>query len=281
MTDIHTLLATAADRAHLPPLDLVMLTRKAARRRTGRRLRVGGALLAVAATTGLAITAIPPAGSRDRVVASTVEAASARPSTAPSPTLAVEATPRLLRVIQFSGDPFGTPTTTFSPGSATAGKDIPAEYAEKAEVSSIAVAFQALPVRRAGCVLQAVLVLPPATEASGTGELTAYPSAALSLAAGRVPPNGNRPTTLLDNRPSAPEQVLADGTRTFDVTELVSLWTDSEPFPSRGRTVPPATPIVIVVRPPTQEAGTYSRTFDVATSPPVLQARLASGCPNA
>ena len=58
-----------------------------------------------------------------------------------------------------------------------------------------------------------------------------YPSAALSLADGRAPQSGEPAMALLDNRPFGAETVLPDGTRTFDVTEIVELWAAGGAFP--------------------------------------------------
>ena len=68
--------------------------------------------------------------------------------------------------------------------------------------------------------------------------------------------------TLLDNRPRG--VVETDGeTSVADVTELVRTWAAGGPFPSRGLTVDPALPLVLVVQP---EAAVSSQTFTLSMS---------------
>lgn len=86
--------------------------------------------------------------------------------------------------------------------------------------------------------------------------------------------------TLLDNRPRGTVDVdQATGTASADVTELVRTWADGGPFPSRGRTVDPTQPLVLVVQP---EAAVSPTTFRVSmtesgtASAPALT--IAAGC---
>lgn len=280
MTEVHELLVRAAERVRVPSLDLDALRRSARRRRARRRTALVGAVVLAASVPFAAVFAIGwPAGPPDRLAQPVGPATSGAPSAQPtSPPAALEAVPRLLQVVQIDGSPWGPSTAHFGRGKVTAGKDrvITPTYS-KNEFQSVAVAFEPL-AAPGDCVQRAVLTLP--TQATGVpGELRAYPSAALSLAGGRVPPNGGRPNTLLDNRPSGLETVHPDGSRSYDVTELVRLWSDGAPFPSEGRSVPPGSPIVVLVRPPAQDPGTYWHSFDVAASPPVLRASLSPDCP--
>lgn len=70
--------------------------------------------------------------------------------------------------------------------------------------------------------------------------------------------------TLLDNRPRGTLDVdESTGTASADVTDLVRTWTAGGPFPSRGRTVEPTQPLVLVVQP---EAATGPATFGLSTT---------------
>lgn len=277
MTDVHSLLTDAAEQVRVPALDLDGLRRSARRRRARRR---AGLLAAAALVTAVPLGGIMAAGllpsPQDRLV-QPVPPASAAP--APDPWAApstVKVSPRLLQVVQFDGSWLEEPTAAFGRESVVAGKDI-GPGLERRGFTAFAVAFEPLRVPLADCVQEAVLVMRP-SETTGVGELRAYPAAALSLAEGRVPPNGDRASALIDNRPFGAEIILADGSHSYDVTELVRRYAAGADFPSRGRSVPPGSPIVMVLRPPAEDEGVYSRTFDVAASPPVLRAQLAKGC---
>jgi hypothetical protein len=63
--------------------------------------------------------------------------------------------------------------------------------------------------------------------------------------------------TILDNRPRGVFEV-DDRVAVADVTELVRTWVGGGPFPSRGLTVDPASPLVLVVQP---EAAVSTETF--------------------
>lgn len=68
--------------------------------------------------------------------------------------------------------------------------------------------------------------------------------------------------TLLDNQPRGVFEM--DGqTSVADVTELMRTWAAGGPFPSRGLTVDPALPLVLVVQP---EAAVSSQTFRLSMS---------------
>ena len=183
----------------------------------------------------------------------------------------------MLQVVQIDGSPWGPSTARFGRGTVTAGKDrvITPTYS-KNEFQSVAFEPLAAP---GDCVQRAVLTLPPSQGTGAPGELRAYPSTALSLAEGRVPPNGAGRTRCWTIGPSGLETVHADGSRSYDVTELVRLWSDGSPFPSEGRSVPPGSPIVVLVRPPAQDPGTYWHSFDVTASLPVLRASVSPDCP--
>lgn len=139
---------------------------------------------------------------------------------------------------------------------------------------TVALAFDA--INADTCISRADLTM-PGGRLVGTGEIRVYPSAALSLAHGRLPPNGGRPTTLLDNRPFGFEIVHDDRTRTFNVTELVELWAAGGTFPSKGRWVPKGSPIVLLLRPPGADDGTFDVEFDVVADPPTLTVSECGG----
>ncbi len=68
--------------------------------------------------------------------------------------------------------------------------------------------------------------------------------------------------TLLDNRPRGVFELDGE-TSVADVTELVRTWAAGGPFPSRGLTVDPALPVVLIVQP---EAAVSSDTFRLSMS---------------
>jgi hypothetical protein len=79
-------------------------------------------------------------------------------------------------------------------------------------------------------------------------QLAAYPSALVSLASAR-PPSRAGPETLLDNRPKADGELTRDEAwMHFELTELYRTWAEGGPFPSRWRTVPKGTPLVVDIR---------------------------------
>jgi hypothetical protein len=81
-------------------------------------------------------------------------------------------------------------------------------------------------------------------------ELAVYPSALLSLAKGRRP-EPVPSETLIDNQPRGLADVPLDVFwAEFDVTLLYRTWAGGHEFPSRGRTVPAGTPLVVSIRPP-------------------------------
>jgi hypothetical protein len=94
------------------------------------------------------------------------------------------------------------------------------------------------------------------------GPLAIYPSAALSLGRGMLPPksDGNA-NTLLDNRPRADGKSDATQGLLFDVTDLARLWADGGPFPSQGRTLPGHSLFVLHLRPPDLATGRYGIAF--------------------
>jgi hypothetical protein len=157
----------------------------------------------------------------------------------------------------------GTDTTvTFDVDHLTVGKHI---SRASNGVQMAVLAFPSLG-RRAECVQRVTLNLPagvPFTDA----QVGVYPSAALSLARHALPPVGSGgPATLLDIRPRGLLSGAAPVTHAqFDITELARLWTGSLPFPSRDRTVPPGSPLVLNVRPPAYDDGDYAITIDATT----------------
>ena len=265
MTDrLHDQLTVLADQATVPPLDLAGLA-SAARARMRRRRAVAVApVLLLALASPFAVEAQRERHSDDRLSPNVAEV---------PPALARTVTPPLRHVVQFEGSPFEQGSPRFDPPTATVGKDITPTLGMKA-FSTVAVAFDAVGVS-SECITDAALQMPPA-RVTGDPEIRVYPSAALSLAEGKLPPDGERPTTLIDNRPYG--QTGEDGSARYDVTDLVRLWTAGGPFPSLGKTVPERSPIVLLLRPPAMDDGTYSVTYDLAEAPPRLTVTLTGDC---
>jgi hypothetical protein len=81
-------------------------------------------------------------------------------------------------------------------------------------------------------------------------ELAVYPSALLSLGEGQRP-DPVPLETLIDNQPRGLADVRLDVPwAEFDVTLLYRTWAGGGEFPSRGRSVPTGTPLVVSIRPP-------------------------------
>lgn len=259
--DIRDRLHGLAAHAQVPPLDVARLAGTAVGRRRRRKLTAAAPALALLVAAPVAVGGIGRVGD-DRLVQPRPAGSAVQPD-APN---AIR--PALREVVQLTGWPFGTPEAEFGPRQLTVGKDITGNGdPTQAGFWSAAVAFS--PVRDRQCVGSAVLTMPPATQ-TGDGEIRAYPSAALSLADGKVPPNGDRPTTLLDNRPYGSETIMPDGSRAYEVTELVQLWIAGQTFPSRQRTVPLGSPIVLLLRPPDLDNGRFQAVFDLSEFRPVL-----------
>lgn len=274
--DLARLLAAAADDVDVPPLDLDALHQAVHSRRVRRRIATAlpVVMLLLAAPAAVALSA--RGGAEDRLSPA-----------APAPSASLPATPdavlvpALRQVVQLTGQTFDNPAAQaqFGPSSVLVGKQV----ADDSQLWSMAVAFDPVAVP-AGCIQRATLTLPPrqvitppVDELSGAAEIRAYPSAALSLADGRLPPNGQAPTTLIDNRPVGLETVAPDGTRWFDVTELVRVWVAGGPFPSMNRTLPEGSPIVLLLRPPETTYGSWLLRFELAGQAPRLLVQASCG----
>jgi len=82
----------------------------------------------------------------------------------------------------------------------------------------------------------------------GDPQIAAYPSSLVSLASAR-PTTRAGFETLIDNRPvGAGVRIPDDAWMHFDLTELYRTWAEGGPFPSRERTIPKGTPLVVDVR---------------------------------
>jgi hypothetical protein len=82
----------------------------------------------------------------------------------------------------------------------------------------------------------------------GDPQIAAYPSSLVSLASAR-PATRAGFETLIDNRPvGAGVRTPDDAWMHFDLTELYRTWAEGGPFPSRQRTIPKGTPLVVDVR---------------------------------
>ncbi len=125
-------------------------------------------------------------------------------------------------------------------------------------MESVALVFPRLPAP--GRCLAVVRLVVPNASADSLSPLTAYASAAISLAHGRVPATSSGgPETLLDNRPSGAAMLTpGKSDASFDVTGVARLWVDGAAFPSRDRAVAAGTPFILVVRPPDFSAGHYA-----------------------
>ncbi len=188
-------------------------------------------------------------------------------------------TPTRLQAVQLVGETRagqGPPAgATFSPAALTVGKEI---GPDTDQTTSSALAFAPL-VTTALCIDRARLVVEGADAVGSSGEqLRVYPSAALSLAEGTVPPNGDAPTALLDNRPVGTSIPVADGSLTYDVSELVRRWVVGGPFPSQERTLAVGTPFVLVLRVPDLSPGQLQVRLPVTDSSPRLEIDVVTGC---
>lgn len=142
---------------------------------------------------------------------------------------------------------------------------------------SAVLAFAPLPVV-GRCLLRAEVVLASRSNVTN-GPVRLYPSAALSLAAGRLPPaSSGGPGTLLDNRPAADGVAGPDGMQRFDVTDLLRLWADGGPFPSSDRRVPLHSPVVLNLRVPDLADGMYGITYASSTPKPRLVVSTQPAC---
>jgi hypothetical protein len=113
--------------------------------------------------------------------------------------------------------------------------------------------------------------------------LAAYPSALVSLASAR-PATKVGDETLLDNRPKGDAELTRDETwMHFELTEPYRTWADGGPFPSRWRTVPKGTPLVVDIR----TFNLAQQLFEVRVAPiggdreaaPRLRWTVARDCP--
>jgi hypothetical protein len=184
-----------------------------------------------------------------------------------------------LQAVQLAGETYGdgagteAPSAVFGPTELAVDKDI---TRTTRATRSAALVF-AVPDVAPHCLEEARLEV-TTSSVDGEGPLRAYPGAALSLARGELPPSGDAPTTLLDTRPAGLETVRPDGTRSYEVTELVRRWTSGAGFPSRGRAVPAGSPLVLVLRTPDLAEGRYGVVVPVTADSPRLEVRPRAGC---
>jgi hypothetical protein len=95
--------------------------------------------------------------------------------------------------------------------------------------------------------------------------LAVYPSARLSLAAGRRPASAS--DSLIDNRPRGVAEVpLGAPWAVVDISELYRTWARGGPFPSEHAEIPAGTPLVVIVRPPAYDDPTLGGAPDFARS---------------
>lgn len=142
--------------------------------------------------------------------------------------------------------------------------------------SSALLAFEGIPFA-ADCIESARLSL--FARGGELGPVKVYPSAARSVALGRLPsPENGGPGVLLDNQPSSEPTPFALGEQAFDVTDLVRLWVSGGPFPSLGKTFEPDLPIVLNVRPPDLTDGTYTVEYASTARAPRLVVERRSAC---
>lgn len=194
--------------------------------------------------------------------------------------------------------PTASSTTVSSPARNVVALSVSADFRVQAAFrASTVVVGKHLGPYLPGTTRAAVAVFPPAPDASciraasltwlvveppsGDLALRVYPSAALSLADGRVPEESSGTAlTLLDNRPTD-EQVVSGGSGSvsFDVTDLVRLWSQGGPFPSQGRQIAPHLPVVLQVRVRAYDDGDDEVTFAGLGSGPVLTYTLMPSCP--
>ena len=181
---------------------------------------------------------------------------------------------QLLRVIQLRGSLPGPDTVVPTAATASVSEDI---SLADTRYRSVVLAFA--PLTTSGrCLLRAELVLGVRSGAYD-GVVRLYPSAALSLASGRLPPaSSGGPETLLDNQPSADGNNDTNGMQHFDVTDLLRLWADGGPFPSTGRSVPLHSPVVLTLRVPDFSNGKYTVTYSVRAPKPRLVISTKTAC---
>ena len=128
------------------------------------------------------------------------------------------------------------------------------------------------------CLFRAEVVLAARSDMT-SGAVRLYPSAALSLAAHRLPPpSSGGPGTLLDNQPAANGVAGPDGLQRFNVTDLLRLWTDGGPFPSVGRRVPLHSPVVLSLRVPDLADGVYGVTYASSAPKPRMVISTQPDC---
>lgn len=223
-------------------------------RQTGAGALVMTAALLTACTSHSTASAPSPTPSPQQVYV---------PASAVVPLLTVtslEVGPRAARVV-----PHGA---TFDVGKRTQGAQV--------TLRETVLAFR--PVAGPGrCITKADLAVFQKTP-SDPGQVRAYPSAALSLARGQLPPAGSGgPSVLIDNQPAADPSPGEDGRQHFDVTELVARWADGGPFPSTGRSVPVGSPVVLNLRPPAADDGSYTVNYALSPRPELVVTRQP-GC---
>jgi hypothetical protein len=174
--------------------------------------------------------------------------------------------------------------TSFRPGGArafTVSKlSPPGDYGPFRSALTAVLVFPLVP-KPAGCLQRVELRLRVLRGVGQRAELAVYPSALLALAKGRRPdliPWGS----LLDNRPRGLADVPLDVRwAEIDITDLYRTWAGGHEFPSRGRSVPKGTPLVVSVRPPAWDPyHDFVREFAGAATPdaPRLAWTARGGC---
>ena len=271
--DVARLLHDATRGVTAPPR-LLEQVRHGATRRLRRRRR--GAVLASAALAGLVA-----AGTLTLVPGGTSAAPPAAPAVAPGPTPSRSVVPPALlqtvapsRVFTASGL-FGDGTTLQRhPSALTVTKTVTSEYGED-DAQAVLVVFPLARVAPA-CVQQAALELDVTATNGAPAEIGVYPGAARSLVEGRLPPGGEGSVTVLvDNRPRGLVRLTGSGRVQVDVTALYRVWATGGPFPSTSRTLPPGTPLLLVLRPTSADDGVWTVALGAA---PTLTYLSTPGC---
>ncbi len=204
------------------------------------------------------------------------EAGSSQPSGTPTPSItptsnvtpAREVTP--VAFAQFSGA-LGQPRKIdFEVTALRVGKSVGAQGT--GAIVTGAVAFPPMPAP--GRCLDKVLLLLGRQTRIEDFQVGVYPGAGLSLARRKAPPQGSgNPDVLLDNQPKG---VITEDGRAVDISDLARAWADGGPFPSRDRTIPEGSPLVLILRPPDNTDGDY--TVTIPTAEVRLSIRRSSAC---
>lgn len=180
--------------------------------------------------------------------------------------------PTLRHVVQVVDARERAADVRFDPAQITVGKAI---SADAYRMSSVAVAFDPVSVDR-DCIIRADLLLPN-TAWDGADDIRVYPGAALSVADGQLPPNGDGAATLIDHRPFGTAARTMPGTA-FDVTQIIRVWASGGLFPSRNRAIPYNSPVVLVVRPAAADYGEFTATWRLDDAKPELAVEVDTDC---